>query len=124
VDEYSLRQVILTDDYVAVLAEEEADGSLSLYALPLQALALADVVARTYERREGEGRVLVREEPQPMDIVGLELSEGYWEVVNDYGSFAGLCRKGEDIYQATGCLNRAGRVKRPPEVTGGEAAAS
>lgn len=124
VTSHTLRQIVLTDDYLAVFTQDEPDGSLSLHAEPVQALAVARAVTTTYEHREGERRPDELWKEHATEVVGLELTKGYWQVVNEMCNFAGLCRKGEDIYRVTGCV-RAGdlsRIKRPaarPEGTDG-----
>jgi hypothetical protein len=110
---YQVRQIALTDDYLAVYADDEAeDGSVSLYATPVEALGVADEITRTFDR---DGRLIGAPVVIPGVIVGLELADGYFEVSNECSNFAGLCRKGKDIYQATGCLRGelVGRLKKP-----------
>jgi hypothetical protein len=114
---YEVRQIVLTDDYQAVYADcEQADGSVTLYARPVQALGVADEITRRFE----DMRAVGRPEVHPGQVVGLVLAEGWFEVVNEYANFAGLCRKGGDINAATGCLRGEllSRLKRP-EVAGG-----
>jgi hypothetical protein len=114
--------MLLTDDYLAVWADEAADGSVELNAAPIQALGVARGIRKTYEQREGQQVPSVVRTDHATDIVGLELKEGYWTVINESENFAGLCRKGEDIYQAIGCLNGdyRGRLKRPEVPAGAE----
>jgi hypothetical protein len=116
--QYEVRQIVLTDDYMAVYAEcEHADGTVTLHARPVQALGVADEITRRFE----DLREVGRPEVHPGQVVGLELAEGWFEVVNEYANFAGLCRKGGDIYKATGCLRGEllSRLRRP-EVAGGQ----
>jgi hypothetical protein len=40
-----------------------------------------------------------------MDIVAIAIEDGFWAVLNEYEEYAGMCRKGDDITKATGCLN-------------------
>lgn len=112
---YSVRQITLTDDYLAVWADDAADGSAFLTTTPIQALGVARATRKTFEQREGEPRATVVSTERYTEIVGLVLLEGYWDVVNEWCNFAGLCRKGEDIYKATGCLayEFSRRLKQP-----------
>lgn len=134
-DSYEIRQIVLTTEYQAVYAEEDKNGDCTLRAYPLDALGVA-TVSRHFLRRSITDRPAKKYQPgeeyQPpditQDIVGLDLADGYFQVVQDANNFAGIARKGEDINQATGYLEyeyskllpkaEAAGLARPAEATG------
>jgi hypothetical protein len=117
VTHYDPQQIVLTDDYQAVYTQEEADGSLSLYSRPVLALAVARETRIVRELREGDEVPQVVRRDVSMVVVGMVLVDGYWSAVNECDNFAGLCRNGDDIYRATGCLlpEDHSLVQRPGE---------
>jgi len=91
--------------FVAVFAmDSETSDKCWLESVPIDLLAVVDVVEKTLEGKIGAvGREVGREEYT--DVVGLELDDGFFQVVNDASNFAGLQRVGEDINDAIGSLH-------------------
>ena len=99
-----------TDMFAVYALESESEpGQHVLTSEPIYFIGVARVEEVTLRKLEsaspgtpGEpcGEKHVRNE-----IVGLELSDGSFEIWNQCGNFAGLCRAGDDIRRATGCLD-------------------
>jgi hypothetical protein len=104
--EYKVLSFQLTRDFVAVFAEEAPDGLVDLEAQSIDAVGVARVTRRMFLVDESGAEVIGHErEPDVItDVVGLWLADGYFQIVNESSNFAGLARVGDDISQATGCL--------------------
>jgi len=105
VKDYTIRQIMPATGFVAVFAmDSETSDKCWLESVPIDLLAVVDVVEKTLEGKIGAvGREVGREEYT--DVVGLELDDGFFQVVNDASNFAGLQRVGEDINDAIGSLH-------------------
>jgi hypothetical protein len=118
---YEVRQIVLTDKYQAVYAErEDNEGSYHLKAYTIHALGVALVTTKHFKRpKDATGRPTLEDEHSDWEIVGLELLEGYFDVVNECSNFAGLLAEGQDIHSAIGeldydlCKQLAGSDKEP-----------
>ena len=107
VSDFKLLQVFPVTDYLAVYAEEDQDDptKYKLVAHPIHLLALADVVESTIESGDGKPvRVLSIHDPFRA-IVGVDLSEGGFDICNEDRKFAGICREGDDISKVDWHLN-------------------
>jgi hypothetical protein len=115
---YSIKRIVLTDDYLGERAQDNDDGTCSLVAEPLHMLA---VVNRITRRRLANGTVSFDPKDREVEsmVVGLELLEGYFSVVNESSNLAGLSRKGDDIPRATGFLRRDYRERLRQEPVAG-----
>src|SRR5262249_32010590 len=91
-------QLVLTRDFVAVFAEKDADGTF-LWSHPIDALAVCRVIETVWWGDTKVSRTVRRE------VGALSLQEGVWHVEQESDNFAGLCRVGDDIRQATGELD-------------------
>ena len=109
---YKVLQAFPCENLLAVYAEcdDEHPGFYTLKSYPVHFLAVAKVTTRFYERKAINDIAGFQQYDEPYiqnEIVGLQLSEGYWSVCNELGGFAGLCHAGEDITAATGCLDKS-----------------
>ena len=104
-EHYEILQVTPCSEYLGVWVVEQPDspGRYTLEARPLHLIGAARVLTRHWE--ETPGRPYEYREPtQHYQVVGLDLAEGSFEVVNGCKNFSGLCRQGEDIWAAVGEL--------------------
>lgn len=120
---YELLQIIPVKpgEFLAVYAgDKKDDGTCEVFGSAVDALALARVTTKHMRRRKGAAPIKSPAEQEFADdvevhVVALGLSDGYWHICQDSANFAGLCRDGEDIYEAHGCLDqlKCGEPKRP-----------
>src|SRR5262249_8430855 len=78
VNHYDLTQITLTQEFVGVWAEEQPDGSCTLFSQVLDGVGLARCESVLYERAGEHGSRKVKSDDQGHVIVGLELYEGEW----------------------------------------------
>lgn len=104
---YDLLNFTPTRDFVAVVAEEADDGFLDLQSSPLDGIGVARVTSRAicFKEPGKPGRYSDDEPEQYNVVVGLELLNGKWEIVNELSSFAGIARAGEDVSTVTAELD-------------------
>lgn len=121
--DYKLLSVVLTDKVFAVLAQEHPEGGHYLERFPLDAIGVASVVESYWEviRDDNDSHVsdrIIRSDPPYRHIVGLELAEGWFQIINEASNFAGLCKEADDPYECTGELNMSKycELKPPPPV--------
>ena len=107
--EYILEQIVLTSDFQFVLCLEDDGRPAYLEGFPLDALAVA--TATTHFMRAPAPRDFkaseedYRASESVKDVVGLELVDGYFQIVNEAANFAGICKKGDDATKVDGCLS-------------------
>ena len=105
-DEFEILQVIQCSDVLAVYAIQAGahPEKYKLESWPIHFLAVAKVTTRFMERpKDADTTVISRERKSPevcTAVVGLELSDGSFEVCNEASNFAGYCMKGDDISEA------------------------
>lgn len=107
VKDFELLSFETTDAFVAVFAEIAQDGITDLFAEPIDALGLAKVTTRHFEGIPA--RMYSRETGEPdteNELIGLQLQDGCWYIVNDASNFSGIAKRGANINSATGRLNR------------------
>lgn len=95
---YELKQICLTQEFQGVWFSDEKQ---ELFADVLDAIGLAEESTRVFSR---DGNV-VENYPPTMEVVGLVVLDGLWDIVNEAANYAGMCRVGEDISEATGHLD-------------------
>ncbi len=111
-DTFHIRQLFPGSGFQVVYSMEK-DGDYELVSYPCEMLAVAKVVTKTYRRPKGSDEAgAVVKKRKSMQVVALELAEGYWQVCNDSANFAGIKRVHDNIDEATGCLNVAYYPKR------------
>ena len=108
-ESYELISVQMVADLDAVYAIKNDDGTYCLQSWPIDALGMARV---TTTRHLGRTKLFDRDDGTK--IVGLELSEGYWHICDECDNFAGLVKRGDDIWEATGCLSLGDYPLRRP----------
>lgn len=102
--QYKLISIQPTSDYFFVYVGEDDDGEYMTKS-KCDAIGVAEV---TWTRRErvGEYGYKTIEGPEYFnEVVGLSLSEGDFEIVNEFDNFAGLCKEGDDICRVTFYMN-------------------
>ncbi len=102
---YELLSFQLTSEFVAVFAEPAADGLVDLYSHPIQAIGLAKITTQFLERRHGVQPWEYQPTEVATELVGLQLNEGYWHIVQQCDNFAGIAGIYDDINTATGELD-------------------
>ena len=103
---YELMSLTPATGFVAVYAQDDADGSASLYEMPVDAIGLARVTTHFHQRANGwKGSLQYKEPETEVEPVCLILAEGSWEICNQSSNFAGLARAGDDITQAISHLD-------------------
>lgn len=102
---YELLSFQLTSEFVAVFAEMAGDGLVDLYSHPIQAIGLAKLTTKYYARRSGGSAVECRPAQTYNALVGLQLNDGYWHIVQECENFAGIAGVHADISEATGELD-------------------
>lgn len=98
-NEYSIRQFIPTDKYLAVFAYDQ-DGPLRLVAEEIDGIAVARVSEVTREGHLENGMVVdsrVVHRDIHFDIVGVMLSEIGFDVCEENENFTGMIRRGESV---------------------------
>ncbi len=122
-DSYEVLNITPCTGYLAVWAVDCEDGSgeCEMWSHPVDALSVARVTTTFLERPFGSSKVGVEYAQREVrnKIVGLELLDGWFDVVQDADNFAGLCREGDDIQQMDGCLKPKyhERLRKPPATT-------
>lgn len=111
--DYEILQVVPAAGYVAVYIQTRSeDGARYLSAEPIHLLAVVRVAEKTWEYPNNIGRPgrIVSEEPARTEVVGIDLSDGYFQVCNEACNLAGYARDGEDIHAAIGLNAEAHRL--------------
>ncbi len=111
---YTILNFRMCEGYQAVYANDpDQTGYCTLFAEPLDAFGVAKIVRQKMCGSDEVGHEYVEQR-----MVSLRLMDGYWHVCEDCSNFAGSCRVGQDIYDATGELTGAHRVRRPGVTNG------
>lgn len=119
IDTYELMSFQIVAGYVAVLADRDDAGETTLSFMAVDGIGLARKVTQFVEGYVGEcydTETHARE--VTTEMVGVWLEGGYWKIINEVTNFAGLCRAGDDIYEATGCLSYSVFPRRPVRPSG------
>lgn len=108
VDHYTVISVTQVSGMFAVYAYDHPteNGKFYLHKEPLHFVGIAKV-RTSVMRTDSNGKTCSRisELENGTQVVGLDLSEGFFTVCDEACNFAGLMREGDDIDNVTGCLN-------------------
>lgn len=108
VEYYEILSVTQVTGMYAVYAgkSDSEERKYELFKHPIYFIGVAKVKIVTMEmfEKEKNSRV-VHEELQGTRVVGLELSNGFFDICNEANNFAGLLMEGEPIENATGFLD-------------------
>ncbi len=99
--DYKILQLLPGAGYLAVYAHRAEDSTVTLVAEPVDFIGLA---------RERSWRVMAGSARRALEhtdhiVVGVIIAEGYEHITHEDENFAGLCRVGDDIREAIGCLH-------------------
>lgn len=102
---YKLKSVQLTDKFVAVYADLGDDGLSDLRSTPVHAICVATITEKFWEGNQSSRMSWVlRRQEVSTDLIGMILSDGWFQIVNEDDNFAGLMEVGGNMHEATGCL--------------------
>lgn len=95
---FELLSITPVTGWQAVFAQESEkhEGKFYLFSGPVYMMGVAKVLIDTYV-----DDVCVKTDDGGNQIVALTHDDGYFEIADDAENFAGVCRDGEDIYEAT-----------------------
>jgi hypothetical protein len=106
-DIYKILQVMQANGVQAAFAQE--DGTFDVVPVDLLAVALKTTTCRTaHSGHDMVGKCTYAKENisnRERVIVGLELTGGWHQIVNECCNFAGLMRQGDDPGKCDECLN-------------------
>lgn len=106
---FEILNVTPVENMLAVYAQPHPTehGKHHLVPEPIYFIGVAKVETKFYEMQPGCNSQCVDRCDSGTRVVGLVLAEGYFDVCNEAGNFAGLMREGDNILDANGFLDES-----------------